>query len=80
MKKMVGRWPDELKPPLARLRGGISIEKAAVAMDITGRTLQRYEHGDTDVPMKVVDKMTRLYNVSIEEIYDALKEMWGCFS
>ena len=77
MKDNSSRWPKEKKTPLARLRGNLSIERAAVAMDITGRTLQRYEHGDTDLPMKVADKMMRLYRVSIEQIYHALTEMWA---
>lgn len=73
----MGRWPEEEKTPLARLRGDLTIEKAAVAMGTTSRTLQRYEHGDTDVPMKIVAKMMRLYCVSLEQIYGALVEMWS---
>lgn len=74
---MSSRWPEEKKTPLAKLRGGLTIEKAAVAMDITGRTLSRYENGMADVPMKIVDKMIKLYQVSIETIYRALKETWA---
>ena len=77
MQKKSGRWPDDGKTPLAILRGDITIEKAAVAMNITSRTLLRYEHGQTDVPMKTVDKMMRLYHVSLEQIYQALNELWG---
>ena len=73
---MSGRWPEEKKTPPAKLRGRLTIEKAAVAMDITGRTLSRYENGTADVPMKVVDKMVKLYQVSIERIYHALQETW----
>ena len=73
---MSGRWPEEKKNPLAKVRGRLTIEQAAVAMGITGRTLSRYESGITDVPMKIVDKMVKLYQVPIETIYAALKEMW----
>ena len=79
MKKKQGRWPEETKTPLAKVRGSLSIERAAVAMDITGRTLSRYENGDTDVPMKIADKMAKLYNVSIDVIYKALQETWEKF-
>ena len=78
MKKKGGRWPEDAKTPLARLRGDLTIEKAAVAMGTTSRTLQRYEHGDTDVPMKIAAKMMQLYCVSIVQIYDAMVEMWTC--
>ena len=74
-----GRWPVESKTPLAKIRGSLSIERAAVAMDITGRTLSRYENGDTDVPMKIADKMAKLYNVSIDVIYKALQDTWEKF-
>ena len=77
MKKKACRWPEDDKTPLARLRGGLSIEKAAVSMGMTSRTLQRYEHGETDVPMKIVAKMMQLYRVSLEQVYDALSEMWS---
>jgi DNA-binding XRE family transcriptional regulator len=77
MKKRQGRWPEENKNPLAKIRGGLTIERAAVAMGITGRTLSRYENGMTDVPMKVADKMVHLYQVPIEVIYQAVKDTWG---
>ncbi len=77
MIKGQGRWPEENKNPLARVRGDLSIERAAVAMNITGRTLSRYENGMTDVPMKIVDKMIHLYHVPIEVIYQALKDTWA---
>ena len=74
---MLGRWPEEKRKPLAKLRGSLTIEKAAVAMEITGRTLSRYENGTADVPMKIADKMVKLYGVSIETIYHALQETWA---
>lgn len=80
MKKKQGRWPEENKNPLAKIRGGLSIEKAAVAMNITGRTLSRYENGMTDVPMKVADKMVNLYRVPIEVVYQAMKDTWAMIS
>ena len=51
-------------------------DRAAVAMDITGRTLSRYENGDTDVPIKIADRMAKLYNVFIDVIYKALQDTW----
>ena len=80
MKRKQGRWPEESKTPLGKVRGELTIERAAIAMEITGRTLSRYENGMTDVPMKVVDKMVKLYKVPIEVIYQALKDTWTIMS
>jgi len=68
------RWDKEKLSLLARLRTnkGLSREKAAVLMNISGLTLARYENGITDLPMKIADKMTKLYGVQIEEIKNAV--------
>lgn len=65
-------------PPLAkiRVRAGLSQERAAVAIDITGKTLARYEHGVSDVPMRVAEKMSVLYRVPFETIRKAVNDTW----
>ncbi|MBR1486378.1 MAG: helix-turn-helix transcriptional regulator, partial [Synergistaceae bacterium] len=64
------RWNSDDLSLLAKLRSnaGLSREKAAVLMDISGLTLARYENGINDVPMRIADKMCNLYGVGIEEI------------
>lgn len=64
--------------PLAKLRvnAGYSQEKAAVLIDITGKTLARYEHGVSDVPMRVAEKMAVLYRVPFESIRKAVNDIW----
>ena len=71
------RWLEENRSALAKIRSrkGLSIEKAAVSMDITSRTLARYENGITDLPMRIANKMTKLYDVGIEEIKNAVINM-----
>ena len=71
------RWNNENLSLLAKLRNktGLSREKAAVLMDISGLTLARYENGINDVPMRIADKMTKLYGVNIEEIRNAVINM-----
>ena len=71
------RWNTEKLSALAKLRNnkGLSREKAAVLMDISGLTLARYENGITDLPMRIADKMTKLYDVGIEEIKNAVINM-----
>ena len=69
------RWEDKNRTPLARVRAnsGLTIEKAAVAIDITSRTLARYENG-ADMPMSVAEKLSRLYRVPFETIRQAFLE------
>ena len=64
--------------PLAKIRvkAGFSQERAAVAIDITGKTLARYEHGVSDVPMRVAEKMSALYRVPFEAIRKAIHDTW----
>ena len=71
------RWLEENRSALAKIRSrsGLSIERAAVSMNITSRTLSRYENGNNDVPMLIADKMSRLYGVGIEEIRNAVINM-----
>ena len=71
------RWEDENRTPLARVRAnsGLTMEKAAVAIDITSRTLARYENG-ADMPMSVAEKLSRLYRVPFETIRQAFLETW----
>ena len=68
------RWNDEDRTMLAKIRSkaDLSMERAAILMDITGRTLARYENGVTDVPMGIAEQMARLYKVSFEDIRQAI--------
>lgn len=72
----MSRWNIEDLTALARVRSksGLSREKAAVLMEISVRTLARYENGDADVPMKIAEKMSELYKVPFEEIRQAVKD------
>ena len=68
------RWDDKDRTMLAKIRAksGLSMEKAAILMGITSRTLARYENGVNDVPMGIAEKMTSLYNVPFEDIRQAV--------
>ena len=68
------RWNDEDRTMLAKIRSqaNLSMEKAAILMEVTGRTLARYENGVTDVPMGIAEQMAKLYKVSFEDIRQAI--------
>ena len=72
------RWIDTDRTPLAKVRAnsGYSMEKAAVAVGITSRTLARYESGISDITMKIAEKLSVLYKVPFEKIRQAVKETW----
>ncbi len=72
------RWANIKRTPLAMVRAnaGLSIEKAANAINITSRTLARYETGVSDVPMRVAEKLCVLYRVPFEIVRQAIKETW----
>ena len=74
----MARWPDDDRTPLAQIRvkAGYTIETAAVALGITGRTLGRYEKAQTDVPSRTLGKMIPLYNVNCNEILTAINDTW----
>ena len=57
-----------------RSQSGLSMEKAAILMDITSRTLARYENGVNDVPMRIAEQMSKLYKVPFEEVRQAVME------
>ena len=69
-------YEDNMPLAKIRVRAGFSQERAAVAIDITGKTLARYEHGVSDVPMRVAEKMSALYRVPFETIRKAVNETW----
>lgn len=69
-------YEDNMPLAKIRVRAGFSQERAAVAIDITGRTLARYEHGVSDVPMRVAEKMSVLYRVPFETIRKAVNDTW----
>lgn len=69
-------YDDSLPLAKIRVKAGFSQERAAVAIDITGKTLARYEHGVSDVPMRVAEKMSALYRVPFESIRKAVNDTW----
>lgn len=75
----MSRWTDKDRSPLAKLRAdaGYSIETAAVALEITARTLGRYENAYTDVPSRLLGKIAALYRVSRDEVLTALDGTWA---
>ena len=68
------RWRAEDLTPLASLRfkAGYARDQAAVSMQISNTTLFNYENGIKDIPFSIVNRMTELYNVSIEDIRQAI--------
>ena len=72
----MARWTEEDRTPLAQLRAraGYSMEKAAVLMGITGRTLARYENAVNDIPLGTAENMAVLYHVPFNEFRQAAKE------
>ena len=69
-------YEDNMPLAKIRIRAGFSQERAAVAIDVTGKTLARYEHGVSDVPMRIAEKMSVLYRVPFETIRKAVNETW----
>ena len=65
---------DENRTMLAKIRAkkGLSMEKAALTMGITSRTLARYENAVTDIPMSIAEKMALLYEVPFEDVRQAV--------
>lgn len=68
------RWRAEDLTPLASLRfnAGYSREQAAVNMQISNTTLFNYENGIKDIPFSIVNRMTEIYNVTLEDIKKAV--------
>ena len=68
------RWKAEDLTPLASLRfkAGYSREQAAVNMQISNTTLFHYENGVKDIPFSIVNRMTEIYNVTLEDIKQAV--------
>lgn len=68
------RWRAEDLTPLASLRfkAGYSREQAAVNMQISNTTLFNYENGLKDIPFSIVNRMTEIYNVTLEDIKQAV--------
>ena len=56
--------------PLVVLRkeAGYSRNKAAVLLDIGLTTLGRYEKGENDVPLSIVEKMAKLYKKPFDDV------------
>ena len=70
----MGRWKDEDRTPLALLRAkrGLTRTEASVIMGIGMITLARYETGASDLPFGIGEQMAKLYNVSFEDIRQAV--------
>ena len=68
------RWRAEDLTPLASLRfkAGYSREQAAVNMQISNTTLFHYENGIKDIPFSIVNRMTEIYDVTLEDIKQAV--------
>lgn len=68
------RWRAEDLTPLASLRfkAGYARDQAAVSMQISNTTLYNYENGIKDIPFSIVNRMTELYNVPIEDVRQAI--------
>ncbi len=68
------RWQAEDLPPLAALRfkSGYSRTTAAEALDVSNTTLFNYETGIKDIPFKICEKMSKIYNVPFEIIRQAI--------
>ncbi|MBR0075579.1 MAG: helix-turn-helix transcriptional regulator [Synergistaceae bacterium] len=68
--------------PLTELRvnAGLTRMEAAIIMKIANESLTRYEMGMNDIPFGVGEMMAKVYNVSFEDIRQAVrstKEMVG---
>lgn len=58
---------DNLK--YLRTRSGLSRKEAANALGIAFQTLGHWENSRSEPPFDYIDKMTKLYNTSISEIF-----------
>ena len=70
----MARWKDEDRTPLAMLRvkAGYTQAEASVKMQIGMISLARYENGVNDLPFGIGELMAKLYNVSFENIRQAV--------
>lgn len=72
----MSRWDYEDRTPLAKIRSntGLNLEKAAVAIGISSKSLARYEHGIHDIPMRIAEKLAMLYRVPFDIIRQAVND------
>ena len=70
------RWIDKDRTPLAQLRAraGFSMEKAAILIGVTSRTLARYENGINDIPLGIAENIAKLYNAPFDELRKAARD------
>ncbi len=70
----MARWNDDDRSPLAMLRvkAGYTQAEASVKMNLGMISLARYESGMNDVTFGIGEQMARLYNVSFEDIRQAV--------
>ena len=69
------RWTKSDRSPLGNIRAGAgySREKAASAMNLSLSTMVRYEKGSSDIPIGIAEGMAVLFNVSFDELREAIK-------
>lgn len=70
----MARWNNNDRSPLAMLRvkAGYTQAEASVKMHIGMISLARYENGTNDITFGIGEQMARLYNVSFEDIRQAI--------
>ena len=70
------RWSKSDRSPLGNLRAnaGYSREAAAAAMNLSLSTMVRYETGSSDIPIGIAEDMAILFNVSFDNLREAIKE------
>ena len=70
----MARWNDQDRSPLAMLRvkAGYNQAEASVLMHLGMVSLARYEKGVNDVTFGIGEQMANLYNVSFEDIRQAV--------
>lgn len=69
------RWTKNDRSPLGNIRAnaGYSREAVAAAMNLSLSTIVRYETGSSDIPIGIAEDMAVLYNVSFDNLRDAIK-------
>lgn len=65
--------PDELKQVAARIQdlrdiAGMSAESLAAQLDIAVETYQRYESGESDIPLGVLFKIANVFHVELSAL------------
>lgn len=64
----VGGTPPSIPFQRLRVKAGLTQEKAAEKLSCGTRTLQRYEAGEKEPPLKILRKMLTCYNCEIGDL------------